>query len=65
MACAHPALQRTRHFVFDGSRVIKQLFTGTGADFELLLWVAPGVTGGLAITQLSRRYARRFFGLKS
>ncbi len=53
----------TAFFVFGGSRVINQLFTGAYADVQILLWVAPGVAGGLAITILSRRYTRRFAAL--
>ena len=63
--CASGIAAYTAFFVFGGSRVINQLFTGAYADFQLMLWVAPGVTGGLAITLLSRHYARRFAGLKS
>ena len=54
----------TAFFVFGGSRVINRIFAGAFADFQILLWIAPGVAGGVAITLLSRRYARRFAALR-
>jgi uncharacterized membrane protein len=46
----------TAFFVFGGSR----LLSGILDNGSLLLWVAPGVIGSIAIALLSRRYRHRF-----
>jgi hypothetical protein len=48
----------TAFFVFGGSR----LLSGMLDNGSLILWVAPGVIGSIAIAVLSRRYRSRFDG---
>ena len=52
----------TACFVFGGTRLLESLFGTTYADAEVVLWIAPGVIGGVAIGLLTRRYRRRFAG---
>ena len=52
----------TAFTVFGGSRLFSSLFTGSFADAAIVLWIAPGVIGAIAITVLSRRYRARFGG---
>ncbi len=54
----------TAFFVFGGSSLMERLFSGIYADFQLMLWIAPGMVGGLAIALLSRRYTRLFAALR-
>jgi len=48
----------TAFFVFGGSRLLSGLFDNA----SLILWMAPGVIGSIAIAVLSRRYRARFNG---
>jgi hypothetical protein len=50
----------TAFFVFGGKRILEGLFGELYSDFSLLLWVAPGVIGGIAIQFLSQKYKQRF-----
>jgi len=52
----------TAFFVFGGRRIFDSIFSGAFADASLILWVAPGVIGGIAIAWLSRHYESRFSG---
>lgn len=52
----------TAFFVFGGSRLFEPLFRDTFQGMSVILWVAPGVIGGVAIAWLSRHYRRRFGG---
>lgn len=52
----------TAFFVFGGSSLFEPLFRDSFQGMSILLWVAPGVIGGVAITWLSRHYRRRFAG---
>ncbi len=46
----------TAFFVFGGNRIITQFIQTEGPHFQTILWLAPGVIGGVAITLLSRHY---------
>ncbi len=48
----------TAFFVFGGTRLFQSLFQGSFSDASIVLWVAPGVLGGVAIAVLSRRHGR-------
>ena len=50
----------TAFLVFGGRRLFDSVFGDAFSDYSLILWVAPGVIGGLSITYLSRRYQQRF-----
>ena len=52
----------TAFFVFGGSRLLEPLFRESFQGMSIVLWVAPGIIGGAAITWLSRHYRRRFAG---
>jgi uncharacterized membrane protein len=50
----------TAFFVFGGSRFFSGLFAGVFSDLSIILWIGPGVIGGIAIAVLSRHYRLRF-----
>jgi hypothetical protein len=50
----------TAFFVFGGSSLFEPLFRQSFEGMSIVLWVAPGVIGGVAITWLRQRYRRRF-----
>ncbi|MGM0631649.1 MAG: hypothetical protein ACQETO_00585 [Pseudomonadota bacterium] len=50
----------TAFFVFGGGRLLEPLFSDAFTGMSIVLWVAPGVIGTLAISALTRRYRRRF-----
>ncbi len=50
----------TAFFVFGGRRLFAALFDSAFSDVSIVLWVAPGVIGGLSIAYLSRSYRKRF-----
>lgn len=52
----------TAFFVFGGRRIFDSLFSELYSDYSIVLWVAPGVIGGIAIAIVSRRYKNRFGG---
>ena len=52
----------TAFFVFGGSRLLSGLFDNAFNDASMILWIAPGVIGSIAIVVLSRRYRARFNG---
>lgn len=52
----------TGFFVFGGSRLFSGLFGDIFSDYGILLWIAPGLIGSIAIAVLSRRYKRRIGG---
>ena len=52
----------TAFFVFGGRRIFDSIFSEAFADASLVLWVMPGVFGGVAIALLSRHYTARFNG---
>lgn len=52
----------TAFLVFGGRRFFEGLFGDSFTDVGIILWIAPGVIGGIAIGYLSRRYERRFGG---
>ncbi len=54
----------TAFFVFGGRRILDGIFGELYSDFSLLLWVAPGVIGGIAIQFLSQKYKQRFLWAK-
>lgn len=50
----------TAFFVFGGSSLFAQFFQGNLTVFNAVLWLAPGVVGGIAIARYSRHYERKF-----
>ena len=52
----------TAFFVFGGRRIFDSLFGELYTDYSIILWVAPGVIGGVAIGLVSRHYKKRFGG---
>lgn len=50
----------TAFMVFGGRRIFEVIFADPSADITIVLWVAPGVIGSIAITYLSRRYENKF-----
>ena len=52
----------TAFLIFGGRHLFESIFGDSFSDISLVLWITPGVVGGLAITYLSRRYRRRFSG---
>lgn len=50
----------TAFFVFGGSRLFSNLFGDAFSDLSVLLWVAPGVIGGIAIRYFSNHYRKLF-----
>lgn len=55
----------TAFFVFGGSRLFNILFTELYSQYSAILWVAPGVIGGIAIAVVSKHYKRKFWNTKS
>ena len=47
----------TAFFVFGGSRLLSVIFYGNG---QVLLWVMPGVIGGIASAYYSKKYKRQY-----
>ncbi len=52
----------TAFFVFGGRRLMDEIFGELYTNYSIILWVAPGVIGGIAITLVSRHYKLRFGG---
>ena len=52
----------TAFFVFGGRRIFDSIFSEAFAAASLILWVMPGMIGGISITLLSRHYTARFNG---
>ncbi len=52
----------TAFFVFGGRRIFDGLFGELYTDYSIILWIAPGVIGGIAIGIVSRHYKTRFGG---
>ena len=52
----------TAFFVFGGQRIMSSLFGELYSDYSIVLWVAPGVVGGIAIGFVSRHYKQKFGG---
>ncbi|MBL4580441.1 MAG: DUF308 domain-containing protein [Gammaproteobacteria bacterium] len=52
----------TAFFVFGGRRIMESLFGGLYTDYSIVLWIAPGIIGGLAIGFVSRHYKQKFGG---
>jgi len=52
----------TAFFVFGGRRLLEGVFGDLYSDISILLWVAPGVIGGIAIAMVSRHYKLKFGG---
>lgn len=52
----------TAFFVFGGSRLFSGLFGDAFSNYSIVLWVAPGIIGSIAIGVLTRRYKRRIGG---
>lgn len=52
----------TAFAVFGGRSLFDELFGNSFSDITIVLWVAPGVIGGIAIALLSRKYQQRFGG---
>lgn len=52
----------TAFFVFGGRRIFDSLFGELYTDYSIILWVAPGVIGGIAIGIVSSHYKTRFGG---
>lgn len=52
----------TAFFVFGGRRIFDSVFGELYTDYSIVLWVAPGVIGGVAIGIVSRHYKARFGG---
>lgn len=40
--------------------IVVAQFADAFASYSALLWIAPGILGGVAITSLSRHYRKRF-----
>lgn len=52
----------TAFFVFGGRRILDSVFGDLYTDYSIVLWVAPGVIGGIAIGVVSRHYKQKFGG---
>jgi hypothetical protein len=52
----------TAFFVFGGQRIMDSLFGDLYTNYSVVLWVAPGVIGGVAIGFVSRHYKQKFGG---
>jgi uncharacterized membrane protein YidH (DUF202 family) len=52
----------TAFTVFGGRRFFEEIFVSNFESLSILLWVTPGVVGGVAIALLSRRYRNQFGG---
>jgi uncharacterized membrane protein HdeD (DUF308 family) len=52
----------TAFFVFGGQRIMDSLFGDLYTNYSVVLWVAPGVFGGVAIGFISRHYKQKFGG---
>jgi len=52
----------TAFFVFGGRRIMDSVFGDLYTDYSIVLWVAPGVIGGIAIGIVSRHYKHKFGG---
>jgi uncharacterized membrane protein HdeD (DUF308 family) len=52
----------TAFFVFGGRRIMESVFGDLYTDYSIVLWVAPGVIGGVAIGFVSRHYKQKFGG---
>lgn len=52
----------TAFAVFGGRRIFDDLFGDSFANMSIILWLAPGVVGAIAISYLSRHYSQRFNG---
>lgn len=52
----------TAFFVFGGRRLFEGVFGSIYNNFSILLWIAPGVIGAIAIAMLSTRYKTKFGG---
>jgi uncharacterized membrane protein HdeD (DUF308 family) len=52
----------TAFFVFGGRRIMNSVFGDLYTDYSIVLWVAPGVIGGVAIGFVSRHYKQKFGG---
>ena len=50
----------TAFFVFGGSRLFNSLFGDAFSDLSIILWIAPGVIGSIAIGLFSRHYRKLF-----
>lgn len=51
----------TAFFVFGGSRLFNILFAELYSQYSAILWVAPGIIGGIAIAVTSKHYQRKFW----
>lgn len=52
----------TAFLVFGGRRLFDSIFGDSFSDYSIILWVTPGIVGGIAIGYLSRHYQQRFSG---
>jgi len=52
----------TAFFVFGGRRIMDTIFGDLYTDYSIVLWIAPGVIGGVAIGFVSRHYKQKFGG---
>tara|TARA_R100001143_G_scaffold2531_1_gene5445 strand:- start:2356 stop:3123 length:768 start_codon:yes stop_codon:yes gene_type:complete len=50
----------TAFFVFGGARLLQAWIPDSFAGLSILLWVGPGVIGGIAIGRMTAHYRRRF-----
>ena len=55
--CAAGIGAHTAFFVFGGRSFLEQYISG---NYSILLWIAPGVIGGVAITLSSRHFAKKY-----
>jgi uncharacterized membrane protein YidH (DUF202 family) len=52
----------TAFLVFGGRQLLNSIFGDSFSDIGIILWITPGVVGGIAIGYLSRHYENRFSG---
>lgn len=52
----------TAFTVFGGRRLFEGIFSDSFSDMAIILWVAPGLIGGIAVAVLSRHYQQKFGG---
>lgn len=52
----------TAFFVFGGRRILDSVFGDLYTDYSIVLWIAPGIIGGIAIGIVSRHYKTKFGG---
>lgn len=52
----------TAFAVFGGRRLFEEIFASNFESMSVLLWIAPGVIGGIAIAVLSFHYRKKFNG---